>query len=103
MKFHKCASCKKGEECVCEETCSLDERCNCDIFGNLPEIDDSPNVMDRAKHPVKERVTFHLPWYKTQYWSGFILGLEVGLLNGLTFAFVVYKIAKLVVHFIEGA
>ena len=48
------------------------------------------------------RESVHLPWYKTQYWSGFIFGLWVGLLTGLPFAFVVYQIAKVVVHFIEG-
>ena len=51
---------------------------------------------------VKKRESVHLPWYKTQYWSGFIFGLWVGLLTGLPFAFVVYQIAKVVVHFIEG-
>ena len=51
---------------------------------------------------VKKREHIHLPWYKTQYWSGFIFGLWVGLLTGLPFAFVVYQIAKVVVHFIEG-
>ena len=50
---------------------------------------------------VKKRESVHLPWYKTQYWSGFIFGLWVGLLTGLPFAFVVYQIAKVVVHFIE--
>ena len=51
---------------------------------------------------VKKRESVHLPWYKTQYWSGFIFGLWVCLLMGLPFAFVVYQIAKVVVHFIEG-
>lgn len=50
----------------------------------------------------KKRETVHLPWYKTQYWSGFIFGFEVGLLTGIPFAFVAYQIAKVVVHFIEG-
>lgn len=49
---------------------------------------------------VKKSV--HLPWYKTQYWSGFIFGLEAGLLAGLPFAFAIYRVAKVVVHFIEG-
>lgn len=62
---------------------------------------ESENIETVAQ--VKKREPVHLPWYKTQYWSGFILGLEVGLLNGLPFALVVYQIAKLVVHFIEGA
>lgn len=92
--MHKCASCPKGENCTCEETCSLDERCNCDIFGNLPDSDDAKNR--------KKRESVHLPWYKTQYWSGFIFGLEVGLLAGLPVAFAVYQVAKVVVHFIEG-
>ena len=59
----------------------------------------------RIKEPVpqvKKRESVHLPWYKTQYWSGFIFGLWVGLLMGLPFAFAVYQIAKVVVHFIEG-
>ena len=51
---------------------------------------------------VKKRESVHLLWYKTQYWSGFIFGLWVGLLTGLPFAFVVYPIAKVVVNFIEG-
>ena len=51
---------------------------------------------------VKKRESVHLPWFKKQYWSGFIFGLWVGLLTGLPFAFVVYQIAKVVVHFIEG-
>ena len=32
----------------------------------------------------------------------FIFGLEVGLLAGLPVAFVIYQVAKVVVHFIEG-
>lgn len=51
---------------------------------------------------VKKRESIHLPWYKTQYWSGFIFGLEVGLLAGLPVAFAIYQVAKFVVHFIEG-
>ena len=51
---------------------------------------------------VKKRESVHLPWYKTQYWSGFIFGLWVGLLTGLPMAFVIYQVAKVVVHFIEG-
>lgn len=50
----------------------------------------------------KIKPVIHLPWYKTQYWSGFIFGLEVGLLAGMPMAFVVYYVAKAVVHFIEG-
>ena len=55
--------------------------------------------------PLKRKVvdSRKLPWYKTQYWSGFIFGLWVGLLTGMPFAFVVYQIAKVVVHFIEVA
>ena len=51
---------------------------------------------------VKKRESFHLPWYKTQYWSGFIFGLEVGLLAGLPAAFVIYQVAKVVVNSVEG-
>ena len=51
---------------------------------------------------VKKRESVHLPWFKTQYWSGFIFGLEVGLLAGLPVAFVIYQVAKVVVNFIEG-
>ena len=57
------------------------------------------NDVSQAK---KIKPVIHLPWYKTQYWSGFIFGLCIGLLTGLPFAFVVYQIAKVVVHFIEG-
>ena len=58
-------------------------------------------VTEHVAH-VKKRESVHLPWYKTQYWSGFIFGLWVGLLTGLPVAFVIYQIAKVVVHFIEG-
>lgn len=51
---------------------------------------------------VKKRKSIHLPWYKTQWGSGLILGLELGLLAGLPLAFVTYQVAKVVVHFIEG-
>lgn len=51
---------------------------------------------------AKKRESVHLPWYKTQYWSGFIFGLWLGLLTGLPVAFVIYQVAKVVVHFIEG-
>ena len=33
------------------------------------------NDVSQAK---KIKPVIHLPWYKTQYWSGFIFGLEVG-------------------------
>ena len=68
-------------------------------------MSEEPNNEICIKEPVpqvKKRETVHLPWYKTQYWSGFIFGLWVGLLTGMPFAFVVYQIAKVVVHFIEG-
>ena len=68
-------------------------------------MSEKPNNEVCIKGPVpqvKKRDSVHLPWYKTQYWSGFIFGLWVGLLAGLPFAFAVYQIAKVVVHFIEG-
>lgn len=50
----------------------------------------------------KIKPVIHLPWYKTQYWGGFLFGIEVGLLTGLPVAFVIYQAAKVVVNFIEG-
>ena len=58
------------------------------------------NASQVKNSQVKKRKS--TPWYKTQYWSGFIFGLEVGLLAGLPVAFAVYQAAKVVVHFIEG-
>ena len=94
MSIHKCETCPRGENCVCEDTCSLDERCNCDIYQNLPE--------QSEVKAVKNREPKHLPWYKTQFWGGFIFGCQLGLLAGLPFAFVLYWVAVKVVHFIEG-
>lgn len=69
----------------------------------IPEVKKDEQV-ERVKKPV-ERVKSerHLKWYQTQYWSGFMAGLWFGLICGLPIAFVVYQIARLVVHFIEGA
>lgn len=50
----------------------------------------------------KIKPVIHLPWYKTQWGAGVIFGLWVGLLAGMPMAFVIYKIAKAVVHLIEG-
>lgn len=49
-----------------------------------------------------KRKSVHLPWFKKQYWSGFIFGLELGALAGLPLAFVIYRVTKCVVHLIEG-
>lgn len=69
----------------------------------IPEVEKTAPV-ERVKKPVERvKTERHLKWYQTQYWSGFISGLWFGLMCGLPFAFVVYQVAKVVVHFIEGA
>lgn len=44
-----------------------------------------------------------LKWYERQYGAGFVAGLWVGVTLGTPLAFVIYQVAKSVVHFIEGA
>ena len=103
MTYHKASSCTQGEGCVCEDTCSMDERANCIVFQNLK--DERRVDMDETKRTdrIFPRVIHtKLPWYKTQYWSGFIFGIECGTLIGIPIAFVIYQVAKVVVHFIEG-
>ena len=71
-------------------------------------IDNTPNQVplataeDWENNKRKNREPKHLPWYKTQFWDGFIFGCQLGLLAGLPFAFVLYWVAVKVVHFIEG-
>lgn len=59
-------------------------------------------VADKVRVKRRELV-IHLPWYKTQWGAGLILGLELGLIAGIPIAFIVYQLAVVVVRFISAS
>ena len=59
-------------------------------------------VADKVRVKRREFV-IPLPFYKTQWGAGLILGLELGLIAGIPIAFLVYQLAVVVVRFISAS
>lgn len=68
------------------------------------EIGEGEVVKVADKVRVKRReLVIHLPWYKTQWGAGLILGFELGLIAGIPIAFVIYQLTGDVVRFISAS
>lgn len=60
----------------------------------------SEAVNDKPTVRVRKREERHLKWYEKQLGSGFLTGLFCGTMAGMPIAFVLYKLAVVVVKHI---